>query len=148
MAFRGENEHNLDSKDRLTVPSRHRDQLADGVVLMKSLDPCVAVYPAAAFDTFTKRSLGDINPLGRTGRMMTRRLNARSHDDVLDSAGRIRIPQGLLDHAGLSGACTVIGVDDHLEIWDPDRWAAEEAEIDAAADALAEELAAASDGNG
>ncbi|UJA19854.1 division/cell wall cluster transcriptional repressor MraZ [Thermoleophilia bacterium SCSIO 60948] len=146
MAFRGENEHNLDSKDRLTIPSRHRDQLAEGVVLMKALDPCVSVFPAAAFDAFTKRSLGEINPLGRTGRMMTRRLNAGSFDDSLDSAGRVRIPQGLIEHAGLSGACTVIGVDDHLEIWDPERWAAEQAEIDAAADGLAEELAAADAG--
>lgn len=148
MAFRGENEHNLDAKDRLTIPARYRDQLSGNVVLMKSLDPCVAVYPEAEFERFTRRSLGDISPLGSKGRKMVRRLHARSEDERLDSAGRIRLPRHLIEYAGLEGSCKVIGVDDHLEIWEPGRWEAEEAEIDATAESMAEALAAASDGNG
>ena len=74
--------------------------------------------------------------------MMVRRFNASSHDDRLDSAGRIRLPRHLIEHAGLAGACVVIGVDDHLEIWNPERWAEHEAEIESQAEELAEELAA------
>ena len=33
MAFRGQYEHSLDAKDRLTIPARWRGALADGVVL-------------------------------------------------------------------------------------------------------------------
>lgn len=142
LAFRGENEHNLDAKDRLTIPARYRDQLSGGVVLARSLDPCVEIYPVAEFDRFAERSLGGVNPLGRRGRMMVRRLHAQSQDDSLDSAGRVRLPRHLIEHAGLSGACRVIGVDDHLEVWEPERWATEQAAIEAEADAMAEELAA------
>ncbi|MBA2239914.1 MAG: division/cell wall cluster transcriptional repressor MraZ [Solirubrobacterales bacterium] len=146
MAFRGENEHNLDSKDRLTIPARYRDQLSGGVVLVKSLDTCVAIYPVDEFARFTDRWLGAVSPLGRKGRMMVRRLHARSQDESLDSAGRVRLPRHLIDHAGLSRACKLIGVDDHIEVWEPGRWAEEEAAIDAQADEMAEELAAQSGG--
>ena len=131
MAFRGENEHNLDSKDRLTIPARYRDQLSGGVVLVKSLDTCVAIYPVDEFARFTDRWLGAVSPLGRKGRMMVRRLHARSQDESLDSAGRVRLPRHLIDHAGLSRACKLIGVDDHIEVWEPARWSEDQKSLSA-----------------
>ena len=142
MAFRGQYEHNLDSKDRLTVPARFRAALADGVVLSAGLDPCVEVYPTSEFARFEQRVLAELNPLSRHGRMMKRRFHGRSHDETLDSAGRIRIPRHLIEHAELEeGPCVVIGVADHLEIWNTKRWADHDAEIDATAAEIAEELA-------
>jgi MraZ protein len=131
LAFRGHYEHNLDSKDRLTVPARFRAALADGVVLCAGLDPCVEVYPTADYARFEQQVLSELNPLSRNGRMMRRRFHGRSHDENLDSAGRVRIPQHLIAHAELAeGPCVVIGVADHLD-----------AEIDATAAEIAEELA-------
>ena len=74
--------------------------------------------------------------------MMRRRFHGRSHDETLDSAGRVRVPKHLIEHAGLEeGPCVVIGVADHLEIWNTKRWADHDAEIDATAAEIAEELA-------
>ena len=142
MAFRGQHEHSLDSKDRLTIPVRFRAALDEGVVLLESLDPCVAIYPLAGYSRFAERFLGELNPLSRKGRMMVRRFHARSQDETLDSAGRVRLPRHLVEHAGLDGPCMVIGVDDHLEIWSLGRWAEHDAEIEAQAEEMAEELAA------
>ena len=100
MAFRGHYEHSLDSKDRLTVPSRFRAALADGVVLSKGLDPCVWVFTPAGFERF-RRFLGEHSPLGRRGRMLRRHFHGGSFDEKLDSAGRIRVPKQLIEHAGL-----------------------------------------------
>ena len=141
MAFRGQYEHSLDSKDRVTIPARFRAALAEGVVLFEELDPCVSIYPAEAFERLTDRYLSDLSPLAREGRSMRRRFHARSHDESLDSAGRVRLPRHLVEHAGLAGTCVIVGVDDHLEIWSPDRWAAEDAELDARAERMAEKLA-------
>jgi MraZ protein len=142
LAFRGHYEHNLDSKDRLTVPARFRAALADGVVLSAGLDPCVEVYPTADYGRFEQQVLSELNPLSRNGRMMRRRFHGRSHDETLDSAGRVRIPQHLIAHAELAeGPCVVIGVADHLEIWNDEAWATHDAEIDATAAEIAEELA-------
>jgi MraZ protein len=142
MAFRGHYEHSLDSKDRVTVPARFRAALADGAVLSAGLDACVEVYPTAEYARFEQQVLAELNPLSRHGRMMRRRFHGRSHDEALDSAGRVRIPKHLIDHAGLvEGPCVVIGVADHLEIWNVHAWAEHDAEIDATAAEIAEELA-------
>ena len=140
MAFRGQHEHSLDSKDRLTIPARWRAQLAEGVVLVAGLDPCVEVYSSQGYEDFIQRFLADLNRLGRKGRMMYRRFNASASDETLDSAGRIRLARHLIDHAGLEGQCVVVGVADHLEIWNPQRWAEHYAELDEQAERMAEEL--------
>jgi MraZ protein len=142
LAFRGHYEHSLDSKDRLTVPARFRAALADGAVLAAGLDPCVEIYPTIEFTRFEEQVLGELNPLSRKGRMMRRRFHGRSHDEKLDSAGRVRIPKNLIEHAGLEeGPCVVIGVADHLEIWNTGAWNEHDAEIDETATEIAEELA-------
>ena len=146
MAFRGQHEHSLDSKDRLTIPARWRAQLADGVVLVAGLDPCVEVYSPQGYEDFSRRFLADLNRLGRKGRMMYRRFNASAQDEELDSAGRVRLAGHLIEHAGLGGNCMVVGVADHLEIWSPERWAEHYAELDEHAERMAEELAESSAG--
>ena len=139
MAFRGQYEHSLDSKDRLTVPARFRAAFADGVVLLESLDPCVEVYPTGAYERMTERFLSGQSPMSRSGRMRQRRFHARARDETIDSAGRVRLPRHMIERAGLEGQCVVVGVNDHLEIWHPERWGEHVCEIDAAIDELAEE---------
>ena len=143
MAFRGQHEHSLDAKDRLTIPSRLRAQLADGAVLVAGLDPCVEVWPREGYDRFARQILAGLNPLSGKARMLRRRFHAPAQDETLDSAGRLRMAKHLIAHGGLAGQCVVVGVEDHLEVWSPERWSKHSAEMDAEASAVAEELAAA-----
>jgi MraZ protein len=143
LAFRGLYEHSLDSKDRLTVPSRFRASLSDGVVLSKGFDPCVWVHTTGEFEQLSDRFLSPHSPFGRDARRLRRRFHGGSFDEKLDSAGRIRIPKPLIEHAGLDGNCVVIGAGEYLEIWDAEAWAMQEQELDAAAPEIAEGLAAA-----
>ena len=147
MAFRGQYEHSLDSKDRLTVPARFRAALSEGVVLSAGLDPCVEIFPTSGYTRFEEQVLGELNPLSAAGRKMRRWFHGRSHDETLDSAGRVRIPKHLVEHAELEGPCVVIGVADHLEVWNAKRWAEHDAEIGAEAAELAEGLAAGGSGS-
>ena len=141
MAFRGQHEHNLDAKDRLTVPARFRAALAEGVVLSAGLDPCVEVFPVGDYSRHEQDALAQLNPFSRKDRMMRRRILARSHDDSLDSAGRIHLPKHLIDHAGLEGACVVVGLVDHLELWNAETWSVHNEEIDEGAEEMSEEVA-------
>jgi MraZ protein len=148
LAFRGQHEHSLDAKDRLTIPSKLRAQLADGVVLLSGLDECVEVWPRKGYSKFTERFLAGLNPLSANARKLRRRFHANAQDEELDSAGRVRLAKHLIAHAGLKGQCIVVGVEDHLEVWDPKRWQKHYAEIDEQAGAMAEELAGLDDGTG
>jgi MraZ protein len=140
MAFRGQQEHSLDSKDRITIPARFRATLADGVVLSAGLDPCVDVYPLAGFAALEDNYLSDLSPMTRRSRMLRRRFYSGSEEAELDSAGRIRFPRSLVEHATLEGACVIVGAGDHLEIWSQEAWGPERDEFETKAAELAEEL--------
>ncbi len=142
MAFRGQYEHSLDSKDRLTIPARFRAALSEGIVLVAGLDPCVELYTPQGYEEFSQRFLAELNPLSARGRMMSRRFNASASDEALDSAGRVRIARHLIEHASLDGPCMVVGNANRLEIWSPARWTEHYADVDAQAEQMAEELAA------
>lgn len=143
MAFRGQHEHSLDAKDRLTIPSRLRAQLAAGVVVSAGFDPCVEIWPADDFTAYARRVETGLNPLSSDARMIRRRIHSKASDGELDSAGRVRLPGHLIEHGDLSGQCMIVGADDHLEVWSPERWAAQSGEIEERAVTVAEELAAA-----
>jgi MraZ protein len=140
LAFHGQHAHSLDEKDRVTIPARFRDALADGVILLKGLDPCVEVYPVQEFAHFEERDLAGLSALSRDQRRMRRRVYAHSVDEALDSSGRVRIPGHLMDHAGLEDQCVIVGVGEYLEIWSPGAWGSEDAEVDAQANQIAEGL--------
>ena len=142
MAFRGQYEHKLDAKDRLTVPARYRGDLEGGVVLLNWLDQCVAIFPQASFAEFAKQRLSGLNPLSKKGRRMIRRFYGDSSDETLDAAGRVRLPSSLIAYADLRGPCMVVGALDHLEVWNLERWATEQAETADEANEMAEEFAA------
>ena len=141
MAFRGLYEHSLDSKDRLTVPARFRSALADGVVLSKGLDPCVDLYTPEAFEGVSDTYLAPHSPFSSDARKMRRRFHGGSFDEKLDSAGRVRLPKILIEHADLAGPCVIVGAGANLEIWNAETWTKHEAELDAAAAEIAESLA-------
>lgn len=141
MSFLGQFEHNLDAKDRLTVPSKFRAALADGVILAKGLHPSVWVFSPEGYESFKQNFVGKTNPLGRKGQMIRHHFAGLAFDDKLDSAGRVRVPKKLQQHASLTeGPCVVVGADDWFEIWDPDAWETYEAEMAAEITDIAENL--------
>ncbi|MEO7198420.1 MAG: division/cell wall cluster transcriptional repressor MraZ [Solirubrobacterales bacterium] len=142
MTFRGLHEHSLDPKDRITVPASYRAALAEGIVLMKGVESCVEVWPAAAAETMETGTLSGLNPLSRDARRLQRRFFAHSASAQLDSGGRILLNKQLIEHAGLDGRCVITGMGSKLEIWSPDQWLAEDEENEKQIPALTESLAA------
>lgn len=142
MAFRGQHEHSLDAKDRITVPAAHRAALAGGIVVMESVEKCVEVWPQAAAEAMEAAWINPLSPMGADGRRIRRRVFGTSEQSELDSAGRVRLPRHLIEHGGLSGSCLVVGVGDHLEIWNTEAWGSESEEFEAQAAELTERLAA------
>lgn len=122
MSFTGEYHHTIDSKGRLIVPSRLRDELSgDRVVLVKYLNGCIAMWSEEGWE----RLEHDLLELGRsdpTARGLVRNLAASAHQDEVDRQGRISVPQNLREYAGISRDVVVTGALDHGEVWNPDRW--------------------------
>lgn len=142
MAFRGQHEHSLDAKDRITIPANQRAALADGVVVMEGVEKCVEVWPRAAAEAMEQSWIAPLNPMSADARRIRRRFFGSSDEVELDSAGRIRINKNLIEHAGLSGASLIVGAGDHFEIWNAAAWNDEAEEINATTGELTERLAA------
>ncbi len=142
MTFRGLHEHSLDPKDRITVPSEYRTALAEGIVLMQGIEPCIEVWPAAAAEAMETGTLAGLNPLSRDARRLQRSFFSHSATSKLDSGGRILLNKKLIEHAGLEGRCVITGMGSKLEIWDPQEWLAEDEENGKQIPALTETLAA------
>jgi MraZ protein len=122
LAFLGQYEHTLDAKNRLTVPSRFRAALSDGVILARSLDPCVSIYTPAGWERFTGEWIRTRDPFDPEARKVQRHFHSGSFDASLDAAGRIMVPPLLIEHAELVKEVVVVGCDDRIEVWDRDRW--------------------------
>ena len=141
--FFGEYEHAIDDKSRITLPARFLDALVDGVVLSKGLDGSVDVYPRERWEMTVVARIGQLDPLLPDTRLLQRHFFGGASEDVPDKQGRVHLPAPLVRHAQLAKDVTLIGNNDHLEIWDRAAWAATleapEGSVEHAAQRLAEQ---------
>ena len=121
-SFRGTFDYTLDAKNRLTVPARFRAALAEGVVMAKGTDPCVALWTPEGYEAFTDAIMSGYHPLSDEADKIQRFYAANSHETELDSAGRVGFPPFLLEHASLSKDVVVTGAQNRLEVWDRATW--------------------------
>jgi MraZ protein len=140
--FFGEYEHTIDDKSRLTLPARFRDAVKDGVVLSKGLDGSVDVYPRERWEMTVVARIGELDPLLPDTRLLQRHFFGGASEDVPDKQGRVLLPAALVRHGKLAREVTVVGNNDHLEIWDRSAWRAQMSEIEENAEDAAERVAA------
>ncbi len=117
----GEFRHNLDSKNRLTIPARLRVELGEKPVLTRGLDGCLFVYPNRDWQLFSEKT--NNLPLGqKKARDFKRFMLSGASEIEIDEMGRILIPDPLKKYAKLGKSIVVIGVQDRIELWDEDIW--------------------------
>ena len=120
--FLGEFQHSLDTKGRVILPARYRDQLADGAFVTKGRGGCLSVYTPEEFDEVatqareqSKRGARELNA--------ARAFFAGASEIRPDKQGRVALPQNLREYAGLEREVVVVGMFSRVEIWDRARWA-------------------------
>lgn len=131
MVFTGTYEHTIDAKKRLAIPSDVRGQLqrAVGAVEGESIGLMVTLGEGGAVRLYTEsvferradeleHSEWDAEELLDYERVffsLARRVE-------MDRAGRVRLPDQLMELAGLGNDVVLLGVKDHLEVRDRDAW--------------------------
>lgn len=126
--FLGQYQHNLDNKGRLIIPARFRDLLADGAYIIQGLDQNLMVLTSKTFELINQRV--DSESITDPKVRLLRRLIYSTGERVeIDGAGRILIPQFLRQAAGLDTEIIIVGVGNYFEIWSPERWNEQLAQI-------------------
>lgn len=138
--FYGTHEHTIDEKNRLTLPAKFRDGLDGGVVLVRGIDGTVDVYPRSSWEASAER-ISALDSLTREAREMKRFVFAGATVTDLDKQGRVLVPTELARHASLGRDVAVVGVDDHIEIWDRPQWASHVSAIEGSVGDVAERAA-------
>lgn len=132
--FRGVNALNLDSKGRLAIPTRYRDELvraAQGHVVITvnpvDQDHCLLLYPLPEWEEI-ERKLVKLPTLNAATRRLQRLLIGHATELELDGNGRILPPPPLREFAALDKAVVLIGQGNKFEIWDEAKWNTRRAE--------------------
>ncbi len=136
--FMNEYAHTIDSKGRMILPAKFREELGDVFVLSPGLDTCLTIYPRNCWEQMLEK-LERLPQTRKNVRALRRFLIGKSTEMECDRQGRILIPSHLRGYAQLGKDAKIIGVGDTIEIWSPAVLQAAEAESGAAAD-IAESL--------
>jgi len=115
----GEYQHSLDSKGRIFIPAKLREELGEVFYITISMDKCLCVYSMENWRTLSDK----VSAMPYIQQRKMRPLFAHAAKCELDSQGRALIPQHLRAFAGLVKGVTVVGCNNHAELWDSESWA-------------------------
>ncbi len=129
--FRGSFEHTVDSKGRVSVPSKFREIISDRyegkLVLAMDYDRCLTVYPLEEWEKLEEK-IRSLPTMKKEVRDFMRFLLASATECELDKQGRVLITPAHRQHAGITKNVTLVGIIDKIEIWDSKAWEARNTE--------------------
>lgn len=127
--FMSEYNHTVDTKGRLIVPSKFREQLGDEFVVTKGMDGCLFVYANDDWSAFEQK-LTSLPLINKEARKFARFFPAGAAQVEVDKQGRILLPANLRQFAGLEKDVVLVGVGSRIEIWSRENWENMDADSD------------------
>jgi MraZ protein len=119
----GEFDCKLDAKGRLMVPSSLKKQLPnveqEGLVINRGFEKHLVIYTKSVWEDKV-RELGKLNQYEEKSRHFIRLFTRGASELTLDAAGRVNLPNSLLESVGISVntelvlACQI----DKIEVWE------------------------------
>lgn len=138
-------ETSLDAKGRVSVPAPFRAALSGGsrIFLWPAIDGSGCLEGGGdELMALYRQTLARMAPNDPNRRAFMHTIFTRSADLKMDDTGRISIPGGLLEAAGIEKKLIFAGAFDRFHIWEPSRFAEFDAQMAETAqnnqDALAE----------
>ncbi|WP_040211936.1 division/cell wall cluster transcriptional repressor MraZ [Clostridium polynesiense] len=119
--FIGEYNHSLDSKNRMIIPSKLREELGTKFIITKGLDGCLYAYPLEEWKILEEK-LRTLPLTNKDARAFVRFFFAGASEIEVDKQGRGLIPQNLIEYAGINKEIISIGVLTKIEIWSKEKW--------------------------
>ena len=135
----GEYRHNLDSKNRLTIPAKLRMELGEKPILTRGLDNCLFIYPRRDWELFVEK-LSQLPLSQKTARNFSRFMLSGASEAEIDEMGRILVPDFLRKYGRFEKTIVVIGVQNRVEIWAEKEWGKYMTEIEKSSGDIAENL--------
>ena len=131
MAYVGEYTHQLDARNRVTVPSSWRVTGDDGNYYFAWPHPegCIVVYPPHMLDELLEKARG-IQQSNVRSKATLRQLFSRAYKFGCDKQGRILLPDPLKKRVGIEKQVSLVGLGHYFEIWDAAKREVQEDDFD------------------
>lgn len=122
--FLGEYEYKVDSKGRLPLPPKFRQELGAGIILTRGAEKCILIYPAAVWHNLADAQAVPVLKSSKQ-RKLDRVMFGAAFSLSLDGQGRIALPVPLRQHAEIGDTTIIVGVNNYIEVWNPTLWNSE-----------------------
>ncbi len=119
--FIGRYYHQIETKGRLAIPRKFRENLHSGGVITWGLDGCLFLFPTSYWQKLSNK-LAKLPLTNPSARQLTRLLVQSATDLNLDKQGRTLLPEHLRTQAQLTKQVVVAGALTRIEIWDKDHY--------------------------
>ena len=124
--FKGIHNINLDTKGRLTIPTKYRNTISDqsGGNMVVTIDPeekCLLLYPVTIWSEIEKK-INALPNINKNARRIQRLLMGHAEDLELDKNGRILLSKPLRTVTEITKKIMLIGQGEKFEIWSEDTW--------------------------
>ncbi|MGZ3604750.1 MAG: division/cell wall cluster transcriptional repressor MraZ [Thermodesulfobacteriota bacterium] len=122
--FRGRYEYVIDSKGRISIPSKFKEilnQEYDNRLVITNYDHCLVAYPFQEWSLIEEK-VKNLPALSKDARAFFRFFYSSGIDCEIDKHGRLLIPQSLRDYANLQKDVVLVGSGKKIEIWNKERW--------------------------
>ena len=120
--FVGQYEHQMDPKGRVSLPSAFRREAeSDRFVLLQWEKPYLTLFPEAKWAEVQGRLL-EYRRTDPDAWNHVRMIVSQAVEVAPDKQGRILVPTGLQEAAGLDGAVLLSGNIERGELWNPDTY--------------------------
>ncbi len=120
--FFGKTTHKLDTKGRLNLPSRFKSKIDTKIYLNISIT--MDYLEIVTEDSHNRRQefLNTFNYLDPDANQLKIFMNAFTYEIELDKAGRVNIPQEVMETVGITTNVVVTGNGDKIAIWDEQKF--------------------------
>lgn len=127
--FRGASTLNMDSKGRIAIPARYRDEILSRsggnlvLTVNNTRERCLWLYTLDEWER-AEQKLVDLSSFNKEAQFLKRLLIGYASDCEMDGSGRMRISAPLIEFAGLTKHVVLIGQGNKFELWDEAQWKA------------------------
>ncbi len=115
----GKYEHSVDSKNRLIIPAKIKEQLGAEITILQIGPKCLTVYSKEEWEKYceniSNRTRSEVKDISRY-------IFSKALTTVLDAQGRVVIPQSMLDYAHITKNVVTVGCGKYAEIWSEESW--------------------------
>ncbi len=121
VMFIGQFSHNIDDKNRITIPSKFREKLGYNAVMTIGFDQCISIYTELEWNKLQEKLL-TLNSNTTDARKHIRMLAGSASECSADAQGRVIVPPNLIERAGINKEVILVGNLNHIEIWSKEIW--------------------------